>query len=57
MPGPIVSDFLFEKDKIFAYLNLDDEELKLYEKYFDMLAPSVPEPVEEAQAGPRPRSY
>src|ERR1700689_209883 len=42
--GPIVSDFLFEKDKIFAYLNLDNEELRLYEKYFDMLAPSVPVP-------------
>jgi deoxyadenosine/deoxycytidine kinase len=43
-PGPIVSDFLFEKDKIFAYINLDNEELKLYEKYFDMLAPSIPAP-------------
>ncbi|HXJ17781.1 MAG TPA: deoxynucleoside kinase [Candidatus Polarisedimenticolia bacterium] len=43
-PAPIVSDFLFEKDKIFAYINLDNEELKLYEKYFDMLAPSVPTP-------------
>lgn len=43
-PSPIVSDFLFEKDKIFAYLNLDNEELKLYEKYFDMLAPSIPTP-------------
>jgi deoxyguanosine kinase len=42
--APIVSDFLFEKDKIFAYVNLDNEELKLYEKYFDMLAPSVPAP-------------
>ena len=42
--APIVSDFLFEKDKIFAYMNLDNEELKLYEKYFDMLAPSVPAP-------------
>jgi deoxyguanosine kinase len=42
--APIVSDFLFEKDKIFAYINLDNEELKLYEKYFDMLAPSVPTP-------------
>jgi deoxyguanosine kinase len=40
--GPVVSDFLFEKDKIFAYINLDNEELKLYERYFDMLAPSVP---------------
>ena len=34
---PVVGDFLFEKDKIFAYINLDNEELKLYEKYFDML--------------------
>lgn len=42
--APIVSDFLFEKDKIFAYLNLGDEELKLYERYFDMLAPSIPPP-------------
>ena len=42
--APIVSDFLFEKDKIFAYINLDNEELKLYEKYFDTLAPSIPPP-------------
>jgi deoxyguanosine kinase len=42
--APVVSDFLFEKDKIFAYLNLDNEELKLYEHYFEMLAPSVPAP-------------
>ncbi len=41
---PFVSDFLFEKDKIFAYLNLDNEELKLYERYFDWFAPSVPAP-------------
>jgi deoxyadenosine/deoxycytidine kinase len=41
---PIVSDFLFEKDKIFAYINLDNEELNLYEKYFDLLAPSAPAP-------------
>jgi deoxyadenosine/deoxycytidine kinase len=42
--GPVVSDFLFEKDKIFAYISLDNEELKLYDRYFDMLAPSVPAP-------------
>ena len=42
--APIVSDFLFEKDKIFAYINLDNEELKLYEKYFDWFAPSIPAP-------------
>src|SRR6185437_1592953 len=27
--NPIIADFLFEKDKIFAYINLDNEELKL----------------------------
>lgn len=44
IPGPVVSDFLFEKDKIFAYLNLDNEELKLYERYYEMLAEGVPAP-------------
>jgi deoxyadenosine/deoxycytidine kinase len=42
--APILSDFLFEKDKIFAYINLDNEELRLYEKFFDILAPSLPMP-------------
>ena len=28
----IISDYIFEKDKIFAYLNLADDELELYEK-------------------------
>jgi deoxyadenosine/deoxycytidine kinase len=36
--APLVSDFLFEKDKIFAYINLDNEELKLYERYFAMFS-------------------
>lgn len=43
-PAPVVADFMFEKDKIFAYINLDNEELKLYEQYFAMFAPSVPSP-------------
>ena len=43
-PGPVVSDFLFEKDKLFAYVNLGDEELKLYERYFELLAASLPGP-------------
>jgi deoxyguanosine kinase len=42
--APLVADFLFEKDKIFAYINLDNEELKLYERFFDMLAPSITQP-------------
>ncbi len=40
----LVCDYLFEKDKIFAYLSLDDSELALYEKLYNMLAQSVPVP-------------
>ncbi len=43
-PAAVVADFLFEKDKIFAYVNLDDAELKLYERYFQMLAEGLPRP-------------
>jgi deoxyguanosine kinase len=42
--GPLVADFLFEKDKIFAYINLDNEELKLYERYFEMFRASLKPP-------------
>lgn len=43
-PGPVLGDFLFEKDKIFANLNLDDEELKLYEQYFEEFAVGLRQP-------------
>ena len=43
-PGPILSDFLLEKDRIYANLNLDDEELKLYERYYESLASDIPAP-------------
>jgi deoxyadenosine/deoxycytidine kinase len=33
-----------EKDRIFANLNLDDEELKLYERYYETLSAGIPEP-------------
>ena len=33
-----VSDYLFDKDKIFAYLNLDDNELFIYQRLYDLLA-------------------
>ncbi len=39
-----ICDFLFAKDKIFAYLNLDDTELALYEKIYGVLAGEVPPP-------------
>jgi len=40
----IVSDYLFEKDRIFAYLNLTSEELKLYESLYPLLARSLRKP-------------
>ncbi len=33
----VVADYIFDKDQIFAYLNLSGEELKLYEKIFPLL--------------------
>jgi deoxyguanosine kinase len=43
-PGPVISDFLMEKDRIFANLNLDDAELKLYERFYELLTAELPEP-------------
>ena len=37
-----VSDYLFDRDKIFAYLNLDDNELFIYQRLYDLLARDVP---------------
>jgi deoxyadenosine/deoxycytidine kinase len=39
-----VSDYLFDKDKIFAYLNLDDNELFIYQRLYDLLSADVPTP-------------
>ena len=40
----IVCDYVFEKDKIFAYLNLTGEELKLYETIFPLLSRNLRKP-------------
>ncbi|HKO03970.1 MAG TPA: deoxynucleoside kinase [Candidatus Acidoferrales bacterium] len=42
--GTVVCDFLFEKDRIFANINLDNEELRLYDHYFEMLSRDLPLP-------------
>jgi deoxyadenosine/deoxycytidine kinase len=39
-----VCDYLFDKDKIFAYLNLDDNELFIYQRLFELLARDIPVP-------------
>jgi deoxyadenosine/deoxycytidine kinase len=39
-----ISDYLFEKSKVFAYVNLEDSELLIYEKLYSLLAETVPRP-------------
>ena len=39
-----IADYLFDRDKIFAYLNLDDNELFIYQRLYDLLARDVPSP-------------
>jgi deoxyadenosine/deoxycytidine kinase len=39
-----ICDYLFDRDKIYAYLNLDDNELFIYQRLFELLAPDLPSP-------------
>jgi deoxyadenosine/deoxycytidine kinase len=39
-----ICDYLFERDKIYAYLNLDDNELFIYQRLYELLAPDLPSP-------------
>ena len=39
-----ISDYLFAKDKIYAYLNLDDNELFIYQRLYDLLETEVTAP-------------
>jgi deoxyguanosine kinase len=39
-----VSDYLFEKDALFARLNLSEDEYKLYQQIYQGLAPQAPTP-------------
>ncbi len=40
----IVSDYLFNKDRIFACINLDGDELMLYDRIFDIMSPRLTRP-------------
>ncbi|HCK99973.1 MAG TPA: deoxynucleoside kinase [Candidatus Marinimicrobia bacterium] len=40
----LVSDYMFDKDKLFAHLNLDDKELVLYNLIAQLLEKEVPKP-------------
>ncbi len=39
-----ISDYLFAKDRIFAYLNLNEHELSLYEQVYRLLEPKIVRP-------------
>jgi deoxyadenosine/deoxycytidine kinase len=39
-----LADYVFEKSKLFAYLNLEDAELLIYEKLYGLLAEAAPKP-------------
>ncbi|MGB6112996.1 MAG: deoxynucleoside kinase, partial [Acidobacteriaceae bacterium] len=41
---PMVADYIFEKDKLFANLNLSDDELALYERQFQYFRDQLPTP-------------
>jgi deoxyguanosine kinase len=40
----VVADYTMAKDRIFARLNLNDEEFRLYDRLFQLLTPQLPKP-------------
>lgn len=40
----VVTDFIFEKDKLFACLNLNDHELETYNRYYNYFREQLPTP-------------
>jgi deoxyguanosine kinase len=40
----VVADYIFEKDKIFAYINLSDAELEIYNRYYQHFRQQLPVP-------------
>ncbi len=40
----VLIDYLFHRDRVFAQLNLENHELRLYEQIFDLLKDKVPSP-------------
>ena len=40
----VVADYIFEKDKLFACINLSDAELAIYNRYYDIFRAQLPTP-------------
>ena len=53
LAGPVVSDYILEKDKLFAFLNLSDAELAIYKDFYAANAAAIrPDLVVYLQASP-----
>jgi deoxyadenosine/deoxycytidine kinase len=39
-----ICDYLFDRDRIYAYLSLDDNELFIYQRLYDLLSRDIPPP-------------
>ncbi len=42
--GPVIADYTFAKDSLFAHLNLKGDELAMYERVYDALNEKIPSP-------------
>lgn len=42
--GNVISDYVITKSKLFARVNLKDQEYELFQKLFDIMAPNLPVP-------------
>ncbi len=40
----LICNYLFDRDKIYAYVNLDDNELFIYQRLYELLAPDIAAP-------------
>lgn len=41
---PVISDYMFAKDRLFARMTLDEHELELYERLYELIAPMTVRP-------------
>jgi deoxyadenosine/deoxycytidine kinase len=51
----LIANYLFDRDKIYAYVNLDDNELFIYQRLYDLIAPDVPPPIWSSICRPQSR--
>jgi len=42
--GPLIADYTFAKDSLFAHLNLEGDELDVYKRLYDVLTDNIPVP-------------